>query len=240
MLSTNIKPSLLSTTPILFGQPVQFSSISTASQISSLFYRPQDQLFIYDTIAALATTAPTSNDGPGLYLYNNVDETKTTVIGHSFGDALLTAGGTINTPFLNALRLPPALVGLFTPLSTPSTRPGIKAFVLLAPWGNGVGIYGDAQMYNLPSLSNIKTPQLVIAGDGDDVAGYTGIVGLFKSLTNAPGKMMVTLKGAGHCVAMNPPPNDWIGSADGATYIHMADQIFQTSSNTLSPHFWNK
>ncbi|KAJ3297563.1 hypothetical protein HDU76_006546, partial [Blyttiomyces sp. JEL0837] len=137
--------------------------------------------------------------------------------------ALLTAGATINAPFLTAAGLG-SLLPFFTPLETPSTRPGIKSIVTFAPWGNGFGFLGGAQMLNLTSLSNIKIPTLIFVGDNDDVAGYGGIVQVFKGLTNSPGKMMVTVRNAGHNIALNPPPSNWLDIVDSDTWQRMAEQ----------------
>ncbi|KAJ3330900.1 hypothetical protein HDU76_004580 [Blyttiomyces sp. JEL0837] len=205
-----------------------------ASMTSSLLNRRQDQLFIYDQIAALTTTVPATTSKLA-YLYNNVDATKTSIVGYSFGGygALLTAGATINPAFLTQVGLG-SLAPLYAPLQTASTRPGIKAIVALAPWGNGFGVYGGAQIYNLTSLANIVTPTMVVVGDADDIAGYsavgfTGVLGLFKGITNSVGRMLVTLKSVGHQIANNPAPADWLDSTDAAGWMHLNDQDVMTN-----------
>ncbi|KAJ3285412.1 hypothetical protein HDU76_008145, partial [Blyttiomyces sp. JEL0837] len=60
----------------------KLNSLGTASLTSSLLNRRQDQLFVYDQIASLSTDAK-NQKAP--FLYNNVDATKTTIVGFSFG-----------------------------------------------------------------------------------------------------------------------------------------------------------
>ncbi|KAJ3319413.1 hypothetical protein HDU76_000542 [Blyttiomyces sp. JEL0837] len=200
----------------------KLNALGTASIASALLNRRQDQLFVYDQIVKLGST-PGNHQFP--YLYNNVDTTKTTVWGFSFGGygAVLTSGATINTPFLQAVGLGP-LIPFFAPLETPSTRDGIKAFISFAPWGNGVGFLGGSQMVNVSSMTNIKTPHMMVAGELDDVAGYQGIVGMFKGMTNSPGRVLVTLKNAAHNIALNPPPAEWVDTVDSDTWQRIAEQ----------------
>ncbi|KAJ3316818.1 hypothetical protein HDU76_001534 [Blyttiomyces sp. JEL0837] len=214
-----------------------------ASMTSSLLNRRQDQLFVYDQLVALTDAKIPSPSNQLAFLKGNVDTSKTTVVGYSFGGygALLTAGATINPAFLVQAGLG-SLAPLYAPLQTPSTRPGIKAIVALAPWGNGFGVYGGAQIYNLTSLANIQTPTMVVVGDADDIAGYsapgfTGVLGLFKGITNAPGRMLVTLKSVGHQIANNPAPADWLDSTDAAGWMNLDDQNNDTITTSSNPYF---
>ncbi|KAJ3297564.1 hypothetical protein HDU76_006547 [Blyttiomyces sp. JEL0837] len=223
--------ALLTTTPYA-------ANLSTASFVSSLLNRRQDQLFIYDQIAALTTTVPASTSKLA-YLYNNVDATKSTIMGYSFGGygALLTAGATLNPSYITAIGLG-SLAPFFTPLQTASTRPGIKASVAISPWGNGSGFLGTSFAINMTSLANIKIPQLIIAGDLDDVAGYAGIVQMFQGLTSSTGKMMVTIKNASHNIALNPPPSDWLAYSDSSTWQRLAEENWdQGFLNNIVQHF---
>ncbi|KAJ3316819.1 hypothetical protein HDU76_001535, partial [Blyttiomyces sp. JEL0837] len=134
-----------------------------ASMTSSLLNRRQDQLFIYDQIAALTTTVPATTSKLA-YLYNNVDATKTSIVGYSFGG------------------------------STPNKQ------------------------YHYSAV------------------GFTGVLGLFKGITNSVGRMLVTLKSVGHQIANNPAPADWLDSTDDAGWMHLndQDQVIKNGTTTTS------
>jgi predicted dienelactone hydrolase len=79
---------------------------------------------------------------------------------------------------------------------------GLRAVVAISPAGAGaLASWGD------DGLAMITTPLLLIAGDDDRTVNYsTGARAMFDK-ANAAHRYLLTFKGAGHAIGLNPAPD---------------------------------
>lgn len=83
--------------------------------------------------------------------------------------------------------------------------PRWKAAVIMAPWG------GQLKVFNADSIAAIDTPSLYIAGNLDDISGYSGIRWLYDSHASAD-SFLLTYSQARHNIAPHPAPKAAYGN----------------------------
>lgn len=164
---------------------------------STLLNRALDDLFVLQRIAELGEA------GSGSFLAGHVDAERTALIGYSMGGyGALNAAG-VGASAVAGKLVPGDALGARQagdPRFVASQDPRIKALVLFAPWG------GQQGMLDRASLAALKVPSLFVAGDQDDVSGYTdGVRRLFEGAANAE-RYLLVYQNARHNVAPNPPP----------------------------------
>ncbi|MDM7859220.1 dienelactone hydrolase family protein [Alteromonas sp. ASW11-36] len=75
-----------------------------------------------------------------------------------------------------------------------------QAAVLIAPWG------GQLKVYSADSIAAVKVPTLYIAGDLDDISGYSGIRWMYEQHQGAEA-WLLTYQNARHNIAPHPAPH---------------------------------
>lgn len=194
---------------------------------STLLNRPLDDLFVLDQLAALGEA------GSGSFLAGRVDAQRSALIGYSMGGygALNAAGAGVS-----------ALAASLVPGQALRTRQAgnpqyeqardarIKALVLFAPWGGRQGIFDAA------GLAGLRVPSLFIAGDQDDVSGYSdGIRRLVDGVVNAE-RYLLVYQNARHNVAPNPPPP--AASSHPEDFAAYAEPAWDSARlNNINQHF---
>jgi len=176
--------------------------------VSTLLNRSRDQQFVLAYFRSQANFANTF-----------VDTQHAGLVGYSMGGfgAVNTIGGCYDFNAVNAAMFTgtsdPALVPQVQQLLNScaggqyqdiKVDPSWKAMVAFAPWG------GQHQLFKPEAMAKITTPVLYIAGDLDDVSGYSGIQSLYE-LTGSD-KYMLTYHNARHNVAPHPAPAAASGS----------------------------
>lgn len=199
---------------------------------STLYYRPVDQRFVIDEIAAMATN-------PESFLVGVVDAHNTAVVGYSMGGYGLVnnMGGGFSDTAANSPHGPPN--GLLIPHSASSPEypsrldARIKAGVAVAPWGMTHEVW-------LPEdLHNIKTPTLYVAGDLDKAAGYgKGTRAIYENAVNSD-RYLLTFVNAGHnAAAPMPVPQEILNSKSKASAGHYLDPVWDAlRMNNILAHF---
>lgn len=164
------------------------------------------------------------------------DSTKAGLIGYSMGGfgALNTLGGCYQFPDQMLSQLTGQSGEALTPLrdrlqscraGQPSVDPAWQAGVLLAPWG------GQYQLFSHDSLARIQVPLLFVAGDQDDISGYSGIRWLHQQ-TTASSRYLLTYQGARHNIAGHPAPA--VTRAAETDYGHYAEPSWSTERLNLN------
>ena len=135
-----------------------------------------------------------------------IDPSRTALIGYSMGGyGVLTAAGATLDPASPMMKGVPG--GLMLPYARGAQQAaavrvdGVRAVVALAPYGGGApAVWGPE------GLLGITVPMLLIAGDNDKTINYaTGARAIFDAAFNAR-RYLLTFKGAGHAVGLNPAP----------------------------------
>ena len=126
---------------------------------------------------------------PAFGLSGTYDPDNLALMGYSMGGfgALESAGAgyDANSPLFHLLPKP-SFEGLFEADAKPI--PGLKAVVLLAPWGGQPA----NRAWTMDALAAIKSPVLLIDGDHDDVAGYQeGVHWIFDNLKSSDRRLLV-------------------------------------------------
>ncbi len=158
--------------------------------------RARDQQIVIARLGALA-------NAPDFALAGSYDPDRMALIGYSMGGfgALATAGAGYDSTSAFYRRIPGDLLaeqaeGRVQPI------PGLKALVLIAPWGGQAASRG----WTAAALARVTAPTLVIAGDQDDVAGYAdGVRWIYDSLTHSDRRMLVFANARHNLVGADAP-----------------------------------
>ena len=199
---------------------------------STLYHRPQDQLFVVNEISLLSN----SNDS---FLKQIVDTNRVGIVGYSMGGYGLlvnmgagysdaTAGFAEDLPATVANRNAASNLGSE---STADTR--IKAGIAIAPCCMNRG------MWNQEALGRISTPVMFMAGSIDETAGYAnGVRAVFDATVNSD-RYLLTFQNAGHnAIAPIPLPVEIHESEDQAGAFHYTDAVWDsTRSSNIMFHF---
>lgn len=165
---------------------------------STILNRSRDQRFVIDQ---LVTMADASTDGLGAV----IDASNIGLIGYSMGGfgAISTAGAPYADESPSFSQIPASLSnGLMESDPEHPVHPALKAVVLMAPWGGTPA----NRAWSASALSKITVPLFFIAGDNDDVSGYSdGIRWIYDHSINAHRQMLV-YENARHNVGGNPEP----------------------------------
>jgi predicted dienelactone hydrolase len=197
---------------------------------STLLNRPLDILFVLDQMAELGA------EGSDNFLAGLVDADNTGLIGYSMGGygAINAAGGAFGQayiPTLTQFGIPSVdLLEVRTVGNEAyTTDERIKAVFAFAPWGMQFNLWDEE------SLAGLEAPLFLVAGTQDDVSGYDpGIRGLFENATNSE-RYLLSLEGARHNVAPNPPPSE---ASDYDSYMRYADSVWDSARmNNIMQHF---
>ena len=130
-----------------------------------------------------------------------IDPQNIAVIGYSMGGygALATGGAGYDPKAPLTAQLPKgALDGV---LEGVAPAPGVRALVLIAPWGG----LAPVRSFTPRALASITAPSLWIMGDKDDVAGTAGIQWLHDH-ASASDRYLLVFANARHNLGGNPPP----------------------------------
>ena len=130
-----------------------------------------------------------------------VDPQNIAVIGYSMGGygALATGGAGHDPKAPLTAQLPKgALDGV---LEGVAPAPGVRALVLIAPWGG----LAPVRSFTPRALASITAPSLWIMGDKDDVAGTAGIQWLHDHASTSD-RYLLVFANARHNLGGNPPP----------------------------------
>jgi pimeloyl-ACP methyl ester carboxylesterase len=130
-----------------------------------------------------------------------IDPQNIAVIGYSMGGygALATGGAGHDPKAPLSAQLPKgALDGV---LESVAPAPGVRALVLIAPWGGLTPV----RSFTPRALAGLTMPSLWIMGDKDDVAGTTGIQWLHDN-ASASDRYLLVFANARHNLGGNPPP----------------------------------
>ncbi len=164
------------------------AAVSSAASLGmTVISRSADQRFVAAELARRAGSGP---------LAGTYDPGNAALIGYSMGGfgAVASAGAGYDP----GGPLAATTGGLLTPLleGTPAI-PGLRAVVLLAPWGGSPPL----RAWRGAGLARVAIPALVIVGDHDDVSGYdNGVAWIYRNLTAAD-RWLLTYRDARHNVA---------------------------------------
>lgn len=209
------------------------STFSDVTQFSSTLYnRPLDILFVLNQMAAFGAADSDS------FLSGVVDANNTGLIGYSLGGygVINAAGGGFGAsyvPVLTQFGIPG--VERFASLTTGNADfearqdDRIKAVFAFAPWGMNLNLW-DAD-----SLAALTVPLFLVAGSQDDISGYeTGTRLVYENTVNSD-RYLLTLDGARHNVAPNPPP---AAATNYDQYMRYADSVWDSHRmNNIMEHF---
>ena len=214
------------------NKDVNFAENPYSGFPSTLLNRSRDQVLTLNSISE------------NTFFKESVDASKAGVIGYSMGGygAVSTVGGCYafndqtaatftgtQDPKTAALIKEALNTCAGGKASSEEALPAWKAALALAPWG------GQHQLFDVPSLNNIKVPVLYVAGDNDDISGYDGIKWLFDNTGSKESKLL-TIKNARHNVAPHPAPKEAYGSEfDLGSYIEPAWEVQKL--NAINEHF---
>ena len=130
-----------------------------------------------------------------------IDPQNIAVIGYSMGGygALATGGAGHDPKAPLTAQLPKgALDGV---LEGAAPAPGVRALVLIAPWGG----LAPVRSFTPRALASLAMPSLWIMGDKDDVAGTAGIQWLHDHASTSD-RYLLVFANARHNLGGNPPP----------------------------------
>jgi pimeloyl-ACP methyl ester carboxylesterase len=168
----------------------------------ALLHRPLDQALVARELQRRAR----SGEAPWRGL---IDPTRVAVVGYSMGGygALRTAGAPFNPEGAPAGYVPGRLLAPYVrggaEVRDGTMIEGLKAAVLIAPWGG----QSTFRAFAPEDLKRITTPLLFLVGDRDDISGYQdGVRTLFDGATSAHRRMLVFENG-GHTIGMTPAPH---------------------------------
>lgn len=188
--------------------------------------RARDQ---QQVLAGLAEIASAS----GHKLGGAIDAGRVAMIGYSMGGfgALATAGAGYDPQSPAYRGLPPgALADQAEGKRVADKR--VRAVVAIAPWG----AQPPHLAWSPASLRTLRAPLLVIAGDQDDISGYSeGIKRVFDQATGSDRRLLL-YRNARHNVGGNPVPKETAGSFE---YRELFEEPVwrQDRINAINQHF---
>jgi len=196
--------------------------ISATARAAPNYDRPRDIAFV---TARLRAT-----------LGNQVDPARVALIGYSQGGyGVLTAAGARLDPGHPNMALVAGgwlkKVARDAPGADEMLVPGVRAIVAMAPGGGG-----ESSVWGAAGLAGIRAPLLLIAGDADPVVGYAlGARSFFEQAVNSD-RYLLTYKGAGHSIGLNPAPPAMRGSVWDADWFE--DPVWRVERiNAINLHF---
>ncbi len=177
--------------PIKNGTNAGMAFVDTASG------RARDQRAVANQLRTWAGDAKSP-------LAGTYDPDNLAVIGYSMGGfgALESAGAGYDLSGPLFTRLPKQV---FQGLSEDAAKPisGLKAVVLLAPWGGQPA----NRAWTAAALAAIKAPALVVDGDHDDIAGYQeGVHWIYDNLKSSDRYLLVFENARHNIVGAEAPP----------------------------------
>jgi predicted dienelactone hydrolase len=167
---------------------------------STLLNRSADQLFTIDSLDRLERQ-------PDSFLHGVVDTASVAIAGYSMGGygALTSAGAGYSESSALMKFVPGGYLQDWaedSPKFQTRNRSRIKAVVAIAPWGE----QPPYRAWDAQGLGAIRIPTFFIAGDHDDVAGYTnGIKPAFELATHSD-RCLLVYENARHNTGANPAP----------------------------------
>jgi predicted dienelactone hydrolase len=167
---------------------------------STLLNRSADQLFTIDSLDRLERQ-------PDSFLHGFVDTASVAIAGYSMGGygALTSAGAGYSESSALMKFVPGGYLQDWaedSPKFQTRNRSRIKAVVAIAPWGE----QPPYRAWDAQGLGAIRIPTFFIAGDHDDVAGYTnGIKPAFELATHSD-RCLLVYENARHNTGANPAP----------------------------------
>jgi predicted dienelactone hydrolase len=202
---------------------------------STLRNRPLDILFVLNSLASVNAKSDHA-------LFHMIDAERTALIGYSMGGygVVNTVGGGVTA---NSVSQPwGAPNGLLRirqsgePGYLASMDPRIKAAIAFAPWGWNAGLW-DAK-----GLAGVNVPVFFIAGNVDDVSGYSpGVRNIFESSSHVT-RYLLTFENANHNAgAPIPAPREtWAldGQSVRMAQEHYSDPVWDNvRMNNIAQHF---
>jgi len=161
--------------------------------------RARDQRAVARQLRAWATDA-------GSPLAGTYDPDNLALIGYSMGGfgAIESAGAGYDLQSKIFKMLPPSFFqGL---VDAQSPIPGLKAIVLLAPWGGQPA----NRAWSATALSTIRVPALVVDGDHDDIAGFQeGVRWIYDNLKSSDRYLLVFENARHNIVGAEAPPESF-------------------------------
>ena len=185
----------------------------------TLLHRPLDQRFLLQALGTL----------PG------IDASHAAIVGYSMGGygALVTAGAAVSPALVSHAMAPPGrALACHAAGALPPPPDGLRAVVVIAPWGNGRGVWQPS------ALRAVRLPVLLLAGSRDAVSDYTAMRRLSRHLRAC----LITFESGGHAVAAPiPAPAESHAHSDRlgwAPFAHYADPVWDSvRANALAQHF---
>jgi predicted dienelactone hydrolase len=156
---------------------------------------------------------------PAFALSGTYDPDNLALIGYSMGGfGLLESAGAGYDPAGPLLKLLPKTTfdGILEDHASPDRAnpgesapiPGLKALVLLAPWGGQPA----NRAWSAAALASIKTPALMIDGDHDDIAGYQeGVHWIYDNLKSSD-RYLLVFENARHNIVGADAPETAFGN----------------------------
>ncbi len=165
-----------------------------------------------------------------------IDPQRTALVGYSMGGyGVLTAAGASLNPKGPPTQMIPG--GLLQPyarggaLADSIKVKGLRAVVAISPAGGGT-----LAAWGTEGLHSISVPLLLIAGDRDHTVNYASDArAFFDQAVNAP-RYLLTFKGAGHSIGLNPPPEAMRGRLWDEDWFE--DPVWRAERvNAINAHF---
>lgn len=187
--------------------------------------RARDQQFV---IAELARRSTRGGDG----VFRATDANRIGLVGYSMGGfgALATAGAGYDPMSPIHRGLPKD--ALSDQLGSRKADARLRAVVAFAPWG----AQPPHRAWSDATLAGLRTPLLLVAGDGDDISGYReGTEWIFNHALRTQRHLLV-YRDARHNIAGNPSPRIARSSFKAREYFD--EPVWRTDRlNAINQHF---